>query len=308
MNKNKFEKDLERQLSSCSIDIRFLGRWFDKTLESLRSISDQRSGISHPHHRGNVREIDIRDIFNKILPDALSLRKGFVLNDDTTVSLEQDIIVTSGDTAGSLIQAGEVSYFPIESCLASIEVKSNLTLPEIRKSIINCVSVKKLLYGVDFSTDRRDMQKGDYCYAIFSYGYSKNLSHAAGQFNTLLADVPFHLRPNLIYILGKGLLIPGDKSGIELKYEQMFHQGGFTTLTSLGTEFIKKTESYAFLWYIASIIDHCLNEKTKRKNPSYLSYVLNPICTQISFERRLKEKDPKGYKKIIKKLTEQGAI
>lgn len=142
MNKDKFENEMKSQLSSNSVDISFLSRWFDKTLEGLRSISEQRSDISHPRHRGDAREIDIQGILEKIFPDVLPLRKGFVLNNHTTVSREQDIIVTNGDTAGSLIQAGEVSYFPIESCLASIEVKSNLTLPEIRKSIISCISVK----------------------------------------------------------------------------------------------------------------------------------------------------------------------
>ncbi len=308
MNKDKFENELKSQLSSNSIDISFLSRWFDKTLESLRSISDQRSGISHPRHRGDAREIDIQGILEKIFPDALLLRKGFVLNSHTTVSREQDIIVTSGDTAGALIQAGEVSYFPIESCLASIEVKSNLTLPEIRKCIISCVSVKKLLYGDGFSNDRNDEQKEEFCYAVFSYGYTRSLSHAAEQFNTLLKDVPFHLRPNLIYILGKGLLIPGHEAGLELKYEQMFHQGEFKPLPSLGTAFIKKTESYAFLWYITSIIDHCLNERAKRKPPSYFSYIVNPICYQSSFERKLKEEDPVQYQNIIKNLTESGAI
>ncbi|MBL1376947.1 DUF6602 domain-containing protein [Zobellella iuensis] len=308
MNREKFENELKIQLSSNSVDISFLRRWFDKTLESLRSISEQRSEISHPRHRGDAREIDIQGVFEKIFPDALPLRKGFVLNSHTTVSREQDIIVTSGDTAGTLIQAGEVSYFPIESCLASIEVKSNLTLPEIRKSIISCVSVKKLLYGDGFSNERADEQKDEFCYAIFSYGYSKSLSHAAEQFNTLLSDVPFHLRPNLIYILGKGLLIPGHEAGLELKYEQMFYQGEFRALPSLGTAFIKKTESYAFLWYVTSIIDHCLNEKSNRKPPSYLSYIVNPICFQSLFERKIKEENHEQYQSIIKNLTESGEI
>ena len=308
MNKDKFENEMKSQLSSNSVDISFLSRWFDKTLEGLRSISEQRSDISHPRHRGDAREIDIQGILEKIFPDVLPLRKGFVLNNHTTVSREQDIIVTNGDTAGSLIQAGEVSYFPIESCLASIEVKSNLTLPEIRKSIISCISVKKLLYGDAYSNDRKKEQKEDFCYAIFSYGCSKNLEGAAAQFNSLLKDVPFHLRPNLIYILGKGLLIPGHEAGLELKYEQMFHQGDFKALPSLGTAFIKKSESYAFLWYITSIIDHCLNEKVKRTPPSYFSYIINPICYQSSFERKLKEKNPEQYQKIIENLTDSGAI
>lgn len=303
MNKDKFEEELKSQLSFTSLDLTFLSRWFDKTLESLVSISEQRSGISHPRHRGDARETDIQSILEKIFPNSLSLGKGFVLNNHTTVSREQDIIVTSGNTAGSLIQAGEVSYFPIESCLASIEVKSNLTLPEIRKCIVSCISVKKLLYGPAYSNEKKEEQKKHFCYAIFAYGCPKNLSHVAEQFNNLLRDVPFHLRPNLIYILGKGLLVPGHQAGLEFKYEQMYYEGEFRALPSLGTVFIKKSESYAFLWYITSIIDHCLNEKDSRPLPSYFSYMINPLLHQISFEGKLKEQNPEQYKKILGNLN-----
>jgi hypothetical protein len=308
MNKDKFEKELQAELLSNSIDIPFLRRWFDKTLEILQTLSKQRLGISHPRHRGDAREIDIQGVIEDLFPAALPLKKGFILNKHTTISHEQDIIITNGDTAGSLIQAGGVSYFPIESCLASIEVKSNLTLPELRKSIINCISVKKLLFGDAFSNERKENQKENYCYAIFAYEYSRNLDQAATQINSLLVNVPYHLRPNLVYILGKGLLIPGDDAGLDLKYEQIYYEGEFKTLPSLGTAFLKKTESYAFLWFVTSIIDHCLNEKSKRHSPSYFSYVINPICCQSSFERKLKEDNPEQYQKIIERLTKSGVI
>ena len=186
MNKTQFEKDLKQRLTANNVDIAFLGRWFDKTLKRLQTMSDQRSGISHPRHRGEAREKDILSVFREMFPENFLLQRGFVVNKHTTMSCEQDIIVLDGDSAGSLIRAGELAYFPIESTLASVEVKSNLTLAELRRSLINCVSIKKLLFGDAYCAEKAEDDKSQLCYAIFAFSCSRSLKRLADQLNKLI--------------------------------------------------------------------------------------------------------------------------
>ena len=55
---------------------------------------------------------------------------------------EQDLLLVDRNIGGRLLP-GE-SYFPIEPCLASVQVKSTLTRTQIRDATVNCISIKRL--------------------------------------------------------------------------------------------------------------------------------------------------------------------
>lgn len=304
MNRQEFSKQLSEQLQSNTVDISFIPLWFDSVLEQLSSLLKQQANIRHPRHLGDAREFSLIPIFNQLLPSSFCAKKGYAVNVHTTASLEQDCLILDSNTAGALVVAGHVSYYPIESILASVQVKSRLTLSEFRKAIINAVSIKKLLYGDAYSNTRVKDQNQELCYAIFAYDASLSFRHIIDIANELVIDIPLHLRPNLIYILGRGLVLPGTNTGeLDIRYDQMFSSGKYTGLPYLGTDFIKDSEAYAFLWFITSIVDHCIRERNKRVLPSYLSYVVRPLCFQKSFEEQLKKEKPDQFKAIIRKRS-----
>ena len=266
MNKSKFDATLKSTVSSHRVNVTLLSDWFARTLEALNSLSEQQSAIPHPGYRGQSREELLSELLEPMLPESLHLTKGFAVDRLLGMSKEQDLMVLSRNSAMSLMPRR--SCFPIHSCLASIEVKSNLNIGEIRKAILNCVSVKKRLRDLPTKTMDED-PIGQYCYAIFAYTSRRTLEGVAGTFNEALVDVPHCLRPNLVYILGRGMLIPSESKTIQLALDQMFQRADFRPVPNMGAPpSIPATEAYAFLWFVTNIIDHCLRERERR--PAFL--------------------------------------
>ena len=262
MNKSMFHAKLRDAMLTSKINVTLLSEWFAKILEVLNSLSRQLSAIEHPGERGDSREWLLRARIGPLLPDSLRITKGFAVDRYLTVSRQQDIMIVNRDSAMSLIP--DQRYYPIHSCLASIEVKSHLTVSETRKAILNCISVKKLLDD-QFPKTVEDDRIGEYCYALFAYTCRKTLNRIADDVNDALVTVPLHLRPNIVYILGKGMPIPSETRKISVGLGQMFCDGPFRPVPEMGAPpSIPASEAYAFLWFLANIVDHCLQERGRR--------------------------------------------
>jgi hypothetical protein len=211
----------------------------------------------------------------------------------TTHSREQDILLLDAATGSAVLHTEGCSYYPVESVLGSIEVKSRLTLKELRKAIINCISVKKLT-----SHEETEKSTGKVWYSVFAYESDWDLDAAAKRLNQVVADVPVSLRPDAVYIVGKGLLIPGSAAGLELNYRQDIEEG-YQALPHLRTELLPASEAHAFLWFATAMVDHCLKERASRKPLSLFAYVITPLLFQRNFEQEMKKKDPALFQKWI---------
>lgn len=292
MDAKNFEEAIQTAVASSQMDITLISKWFEDGLVSLRALREQKAGIKHPRHRGDAREADLIKAIEPLFPNSIQLRKGIVIDNTTAQSREQDVLLLDSSTGSALVHTEGCSYYPIEAVLGSIEVKSRLNLTELRKAIINCISLKKLAL-------RREVPVGDIWFALFAYESDWNLDITAKRLDQLVANVPTNLRPDAVYLLGKGLLIPGSSAGLELKYRQKINDG-YQSLAGLGTELLPTSEAHAFLWFLTAMIDHCFVERTSRKPPSFFSYVLMPLLYQKSFERAAKEKDPEMFQKWIR--------
>jgi hypothetical protein len=294
MNAMSFKNEIQRAVSGSPVDITLVKRWFDNILASLKVLHKQKATIEHPRHRGDAREADLTNVIRPMFPASIEFAKGFVLNKIAAHSREQDILLLDSSTASAVIQTDGCSYYPVESVLGSIEVKSRLNLVELRRAVINCIGIKKLLAPQSAA----ESPLGEINYVIFAYECEWDLQATAKRLNEAVVDVPVHLRPDAIYILGQGLLIPGSPKGLELKYRQS-DRAEYQCLDSLRTEFIPPSEAYAFLWFITSIVDRCVKEKESRKSMSLFDYLMSPLLFQVTFERALKEKNPAGFQKIL---------
>lgn len=292
MNGNAFKADIQRALVESPMDITLISKWFEAILVSLKALHKQKAGIRHPRHRGDAREIDLVKMIAPIFPSSINLSRGFALDNTTGHSREQDILLLDSATGSAIIHTDGCSYYPIEAVLGSIQVKSHLNLVELRKAIINCISIKKL------TAPQTKKPIGTVWHAIFAYESKWPLDETAKRLDQAVMDVPLNLRPDAVYILGKGLLIPGSAAGLELRYRQD-RNDGYQSLQHLSTALLPASEAYAFLWYVTAMVDHCLAERVLRRPPSLFSYVVTPLSIQVDFEEAMKAGDPSLFQKWI---------
>lgn len=101
-----------------------------------RAIADASSisGLLHAGTKGQLRELFVRQLLQPILPDKYIIGSGNIITAYNQVSNQIDVIVCDKRIVSPLLFQGDVGIFPVESVLSTIEVKSTLTLDELRKS------------------------------------------------------------------------------------------------------------------------------------------------------------------------------
>lgn len=101
--------------------------------------------LSHPGLRGRAREIFARDLLTPFLSPNVGTCTGIVVDSESGSSHQVDVIVYDKTLIPSLMFTGEEGIVPIESVLATIEVKSQLTREGLTNAIQNARSVKALV-------------------------------------------------------------------------------------------------------------------------------------------------------------------
>ena len=291
MNKQKFLEQVEHHKTSLPIDTSRLANWFASIVKTLVELHRQKTGISHPRHRGDAREADFLNVIKDMFPITIPLAKGFLVSPRSSVSREQDIVALNGSLPNSLMGSGDGTYLMAGAALASIEVKSNLTLIELRKAILNCMSAKGVVQGLD-----EEEVKHNLWHVIFAYDSPWSLQETATRMNKAVETVPDHLRPDGLYLLGSGLVLLGSQDGLDLSYKQTPNNIiEYVTLGPMGTDLLGSSEAYPFLWFIHSIISHCLEERTNRDDVKSFDYFTMPLIFQSNFERQMKEENPELF-------------
>lgn len=270
MNKKTFQEAVKELTHGAKADDAKMGKWFAGTLEILEALGKQKEGIHHPGHRGTAREHPLHAVLGEMLPASLALEKGFAIDHMMRESKEQDLLVVDRNIGGRLLP-GE-PYFPIELCLASVQVKSTLTRVTIRDAAVNCISLKNLVGWPLVPKEQSAEEYEGLCYAVFSYGSPSTLDALADVVNEELASVERHLWPSMFYVLGQGLLIPGDEYGVTLDRSTMFEGSTFCAIKGAGAPGLPASAAYAFLWFLSNIIDHCTEERNNRASPSLELY------------------------------------
>jgi hypothetical protein len=116
----------------------------ESIIEFALSRSRAASELMHSGLRGRAREIFAKDLLTPFLSPNIATCTGIIVDSKGGSSLQIDIIVYDKTLIPSLMLTGEEGIVPIESVLATVEVKSILTREELKKSIKNAHSVKKL--------------------------------------------------------------------------------------------------------------------------------------------------------------------
>ena len=90
--------------------------------------------LEHKLTKGQIRELFLQGLLKHFLPEYLGVGTGIIINTKGHQSKQTDIVIYDGRILPPLLVAGDPNIFPIEAVVAIVEVKSQLTLPELRKS------------------------------------------------------------------------------------------------------------------------------------------------------------------------------
>ena len=122
-----------------------------RLLQALRNQADRIASeiedsnlFTHMGDRGTVRERIVANFLRPFLPACYGLGGGEVFSADGAQSAQIDIVIYDAIFSTILFRNEDKSLFPAESVFGSIEVKSNLNGNELRTSIENVVSLKRL--------------------------------------------------------------------------------------------------------------------------------------------------------------------
>ncbi len=278
MKRAAFLQKMHKLDGGLRVNVRRMPEWFEKTLQVLEALGEQKGGVDHPGHRGTARENPLQQLFDQMLPTTLSVEKGFAVNQFMAESKEQDLLVVDRNISGRLFL--DANYFPIESCLASIQVKSNLTRATIRDATVNCATIKRLFGWPLVEREQSAAACDALCYAVFSYGSGRKLDQLAEAVNEELREIPRHFWPNAFYVLGEGLLIPGEANGVTLHSSMMFTGSTFHAVSGVGGPGMDKSVAHPFLWFLCNVVDHCFAQRVERKVPKYKNYWFQTIMMQ----------------------------
>lgn len=99
--------------------------------------------VSHPGERGRAREKALKRFLRGIAPRGFDVDTGFVIDSNGQQSRQQDLVFVRRDYH-PVFRVSGISFFPVESVAAVVEVKSSLTSRTLTDALESGASVKRL--------------------------------------------------------------------------------------------------------------------------------------------------------------------
>ena len=96
--------------------------------------------------KGTIREILVRDLFRPLLPSDLGVGTGQIATAKNELSPQQDVVIFDRRILPSVLFEETVGIFPVESVLATVEVKTTLTAAELRSAYDNAKRIHSYSY------------------------------------------------------------------------------------------------------------------------------------------------------------------
>ncbi len=108
-------------------------QYFTAVIKSAIGKSDALSNIGHNVIKGVLRECIISDILSEILPSQFRVGSGIIVNADGDHSSQTDIIIYDSQILSPFVRKYTPALYPIESVIATIEVKTRLYKKYLQK-------------------------------------------------------------------------------------------------------------------------------------------------------------------------------
>ncbi|HMT54838.1 MAG TPA: hypothetical protein PKC06_16400 [Saprospiraceae bacterium] len=101
----------------------------------ISDLDEIRHLFEHNPSLGSAVEQKIQQLIRKYLPSTCEVTSGFAINSDGHLSPQQDILIIKKHQIGPLKSYAGFGVYPIEHVLASIEVKTKLTIGELQAAL-----------------------------------------------------------------------------------------------------------------------------------------------------------------------------
>jgi hypothetical protein len=114
--------------------------------------------LPHAGRRGTNHEERCRGFLTSVLPRRYSLGSGFIVSStpNSKVSSEQDVIIFDDFLNSPLYREPAAGVYPSEMVYATVEVKGNLTLKDIRSTLKSIGTVRRLAFECWYEWPRYD--------------------------------------------------------------------------------------------------------------------------------------------------------
>lgn len=122
-----------------------LPKILDRVAKKMQVDFEESAAIKHSGSKGTVRERDVqREFLAKYVPASARVTgSGELVSVDGQVSGQCDLMIVDADTP-PLWAAEDYTIVPVECCHVTVEVKSNLTVEELKKSWAGAKHAKSL--------------------------------------------------------------------------------------------------------------------------------------------------------------------
>jgi hypothetical protein len=91
--------------------------------------------IEHQGLKGKAREIFVKKLFQKLISDDFQFGSGIITDRYGKQARETDVVLHCPEIMPATDAREAAGYFPVESCIYAIEVKSTVTSQEIEDAI-----------------------------------------------------------------------------------------------------------------------------------------------------------------------------
>lgn len=123
-------------------------RVFISRLNQLMKAIEESKSISHSATKGALRESYLREIFDDIMPPAISVGSGFICDCFGTISPQIDFLIAERHNMPSLTLMKDVALVPIETAIYAIEMKSRIekgALKQLKTQFEQCGKMEPLI-------------------------------------------------------------------------------------------------------------------------------------------------------------------
>ncbi len=146
---------------------------FEGALKDFSASLLKSDAFEHALTKGEQRELPVQSFFKEHLPAGYRVVSGEVIDRRDNHSPQLDVMIYDGDR-NFAIYSESASILPAEALLASVEVKSKLTLDEVRKSLRAAQKLYKLRpFGIAPTREKKGGKdakfKCRYFHTVFAY-------------------------------------------------------------------------------------------------------------------------------------------
>lgn len=121
--------------------------YYDNLLAEIKNTLNKSESVSNVKHaltKGAAREIFVSNLLKPFLSLDLDFSNGIIIDSQNNQSNEVDIIIYNPNVVPPFSLNKIKGFIPFESVVATIQVKSIMNKEELKSSIINAISIKKL--------------------------------------------------------------------------------------------------------------------------------------------------------------------